>query len=219
MENSEKHADKQTHWEKVYEGKGIEDLNWSQNEATPSLYLIDQCNLRKDDTIIDIGSGASVLIKNLVERGFLNVIANDISENALVKSQGHLSGDAEKVRWVVDDVTHPQKLQDLGKVSLWHDRAVFHFLTHFKERLNYFSLMNQLVKEEGYVILSAFNLDAPDHSSGLAVRKYNEDALRHFMGPGYKLIEAFNKNEQAPNGTELPYIYALFQRIPHLEME
>ncbi len=218
MPSAKDSSEKQAHWDKVYEGKKINDLNWTQEEATASLKLIDACNLQADDTIIDIGSGASILIQNLLEKGFFNIIATDISENALNANKERLGELSEKVNWVVDDFTNPQKLHDFDKVTVWHDRAVFHFLTDFKERLNYFSLMNQLVKEEGYVILSAFNTAAKDESTDLEVRKYDEESLRSFMGPGYKLLQSFNTNETSPNGTESSLIYALFQRIPHVEM-
>lgn len=219
MTSAEQSTQKQTYWDQVYQNQGIKDLNWTQDEATSSINLVKRTGLQKDDPIIDVGSGSSVLVKNLVEKGYLNVIATDISEKALAQNKERLGANAEKVHWVIDDVTNPQKLHEVGKVGLWHDRAVFHFLTDFKERLNYFALMNQTVKEEGFVILSAFNHDAPNECSGLAIRKYDEEGLKSFMGPGYRVIKCFDVNEKAPNGTERSYIYALFQRIPFVDME
>lgn len=218
MPNAKDSFEKQAHWDKVYKEQDINELGWTQQEASASLQLIEACNLQVDDTIVDVGSGASVLIQNLVEKGFLNIIATDISENALSANKKRLGDLSGKVNWIVDDVTNPHKLPDFGKAAVWHDRAAFHLLTDFKERLNYFSLMNQLVKEEGYVILSAFNNDAEDTCSNLEVRKYDEEGLRSFMGPGYKLLQSFNTKERSPNGTENSFIYALFQRIPHVEM-
>jgi len=217
MKNARTSNETQVYWDEVYQTTN-DELSWTLDEATASLNLIEQCHLAKTDPIVDVGSGTSVFIRNLLEKGFDHIIALDISEKALSKNQERLGPDAEQVQWLIDDVNNPQKLPEFGEVGLWHDRAFLHFLTDFRERLNYFALMNQMVREEGYVIIAAFNQEGPDRCMNLPVKRYDEEGLKSFMGPGYKLIESFNKTEKAPKGTEYPYIYALFQRIPHVAM-
>lgn len=218
MSEAKTSSEKQAHWESIYQKQSIDELNWTEEKATPSLDLIKQCDLGPNEPIIDMGSGSSVLIQNLVEMGYSNITACDISEKALTQNKERMGVLADKVNWLVDDIVNPQSLYDHHQVSLWHDRAVFHFLTDFKERLTYFSVMNELVKEEGYVVLATFNEDAPDQCSGLPVRQYDESLLKGFMGPGYQLMDSFNYTHQAPNGEQRPYIYTLFKRIPSVDM-
>ena len=164
-------AERQAHWESIYAQQDVQAMNWTQDIAQPSLDLIEQAELSPDDRILDVGAGASVLIRNLLDQGFRNLLATDISAKALDQNKAQLGDQADLVQWIVDDVTNPQQLHELEHVSLWHDRGVFHYLTNFRERLNYFSLMNRLVKEEGYVILSAYNHDATSSEAGLDVRQ------------------------------------------------
>lgn len=205
------------HWDEVYQQKSDQELNWNQEKAVPSIDLIHECGIKKDDPILDVGSGKSVLIKDLLNEGYTNLIANDISKEALEQQKKQLGNQAQLVRWIVDDLAKPRELQEMEPVAIWHDRAVLHFLTDFKERLNYFSLMNEKVREEGFVIIGAFNENAPEQCSGLDVRHYNENKLREFVGPGYKLLKSLNHDHKSPNGDHRPYIYGLFQKIPGVE--
>lgn len=206
-----------SHWDQVYQQKSEEALSWTQGQAMPSIELIQECRIKKDDSVLDVGSGKSVLIRDLLNEGYTNVIANDISTEALEQQKRKLGNQAQFVRWIVDDLAHPQELPEVGPVAIWHDRAVLHFLTDFKERLTYFALMNQMVQEEGYVIIGAFNEDAPQKCSGIEVRHYNEDKLREFMGPGYKLLKSLTYDHESPGGDHRPYVYGLFQKIPGVE--
>lgn len=211
-------AERQAHWDNIYSKYDKAAHDWTQDVAKPSLDLIAECELPKEARILDVGAGASILIKNLLDQGFENVIATDISAYALEQNKAQLGDQAQKVQWLVDDVTNPQQLHQLDHVSLWHDRGVFHYITDFKERLNYFSLMNRVVKEEGYVMLSAFNKDADAQQAGLAVRRYDLEMMKSFMGPGYYVLKSFDITQQAPNGHQQPMLYALFKRVPYVEM-
>ena len=211
-------AERQAHWDSIYEQQEIQAMNWTQEVAQPSLDLIEKAELTKENRILDVGAGASVLIKNLLDKGFQNLLATDISARALEKNKARLGEQANQVQWVVDDVTNPQQLHELDHVTLWHDRGVFHYITNFRERLNYFSLMNRVVKEEGYVILSAYNQDAQSVEAGLDVRRYNEEMMRSFMGPGYYVVDSFDVTQQTANGEREPMVYALFKRVPYIEM-
>ena len=211
-------AERQAHWEKVYSQKGAGQDEWDHAMVKPSLDLIQQANLDQDDRILDLGAGKSPLIKNLLEKGYTNLLAADISDQALAYNKQQTGVKAEKVTWLVDDVTNPQKLHELDHVALWHDRGVFHYITDFKERLSYFSLMNRVVREEGYVILAASGEGAAETQAGLPVRTYNLELMRSFMGPGYYVVDNFQLTEPTPNGADQPMLYALFKRVPYVTM-
>ncbi len=116
------------HWNEKYKTTSQEKLGWYEETSSPSLELIQECGLSKSDSVLDIGSGSSTLIDSLIQEGYTSIIASDISEAALEITKARLGTLAAKVTFVVDDVLRPDKLDALEKVSLWHDRAVFHFL-------------------------------------------------------------------------------------------
>jgi len=113
---------------------------------------------QKDEPILDVGAGASTFIDNLIDQGFKNIIATDISEIALNKLKERLGKEkASSVRWVVDDITRPEHIQDLRNIALWHDRAVLHFLLEENEQRMYLSILKKVIKKGGYVIIAAFH--------------------------------------------------------------
>jgi SAM-dependent methyltransferase len=219
MANFKTSAERQAHWDAIYAKQNASNTDWDQQQSHPSLDLIAQTELLKTDRILDVGTGSSLLIKHLLERGYENLLAADISEKALSLNKQQIGKAADKVTWLLDDLTNPQQLHELDHVALWHDRSVFHYITDFKERLSYFSLMNRVVREEGCVILAASNEQGEATQSGLAVRTYNLDLLQSFMGPGYYVIDSFNINEKNANGDQEPMLYALFKRVPYVTMK
>lgn len=219
MANFKTSAERQAHWDAIYAKQNASNQDSGQQTNHPSLDLIAQTGLSKDERILDVGTGSSLLIKHLLDSGYENLLAVDISEKALSLNKGQIGKAADKVTWLVDDLTNPQQLHQLDYVALWHDRSVFHYITDFKERLSYFSLMNQVVREEGYVILGASNEQGPVTQAGLPIRTYNLEALQSIMGPGYYVVDSFNINEKKADGEEEAMVYALFKRVPYVTME
>lgn len=219
MANFKTSAERQAHWDAIYAKQNASNLDSGQQDAHTSLDLIVQTGLSKNDRILDVGTGSSLLIKQLLAKGYDNLLAVDISEKALSINKEQIGKQADKVTWLVDDLTNPQKIHNLDYVALWHDRNVFHYITDFKERLSYFSLMNKVVREEGYVILGASNEQGSTTQGGLSIRHYNLDTLQSFMGPGYYAVDNFNINETKANGDKEPMVYALFKRVPYVTME
>lgn len=205
--------DAKNHWENVYISKDIDQVGWYEERPIPSLNLIIKCDLNEDDCIVDVGVGASTLIDCLLDEGFCDVVAADISAKALNKLKERLGEkESQKVRWVVDDITKSEHLTKLRNVSLWHDRALLHFLTDEKDQQAYLEVLKSVVKPGGYVIISVFSLKGVKKCSGLDVKCYDERMLSDFLGPEFDLIEYFDYLYVTPSGQSRPYIYTMFQR-------
>ena len=201
------------HWDKVYSSKSIAQLGWYEAQATPSLQLIKRCAIDKQEAILDVGSGATTLIDALLDRGYQTIYALDISDIALQKARAELGAKrAAQVQWIVDDITHPLKLFDIGEIALWHDRAVFHFFTDDQQRQNYLATLLRVLRPGGYVMIAAFAVGGASTCSGLDVRNYDKESLSQFLGPDFKLLESMDYTYQMPSGDLRPYVYTLFQR-------
>ena len=156
-------ASRQEHWEHIYTTKGECEVSWFQENPTPSLELMTLTGATPRSAVIDIGGGASRFVDALVEMGFQAVTVLDLSEAAIAVAKARLGSRANKVKWVVADVTtwEPQQVYDL-----WHDRAAFHFLTEEHDRMAYVARLSKAVKPDGHAIIATF---APEVLSGVAV--------------------------------------------------
>jgi len=201
------------HWCGVYTDSDISKLGWYEDESTPVLELIDACNLNKDAKILTVGAGATTLIDSLVERGFSNLVANDISSCALNALKKRLGAAHKNVTWIVDDITNPNDLKKLADISFWIDRAVLHFFTEEKDQDTYFDLLKSSVAKEGYVILAEFNLNGATKCSGLDVKRYDAKMLSSKLGDDFTLQKEFDYVYTMPNGDERNYVYTLFKRL------
>ncbi len=204
----------QEHWNQKYVSSPTTSLGWYEENPVPSLQFIEKCGVPKDSLIIDVGSGTSTLIANLVELGYQNIFAADISSVALEKAKSLLNKEQRShTQWIVDDVANSIEIQKLEDIALWHDRAVFHFLTEAEDQKAYLSLLKKVVMRGGYVIIATFALDGASHCSGLPVQRYSVDSLASFLGDEFKLIEGMNYTYQMPSGDTRPYIYTRFQKV------
>lgn len=206
-------SDLKKHWDSAYENNDITKLGWYEEDPIPSLQLIQKCDLSSDARILNVGVGTSTLIDELLNFGYSNLTASDISNTALEKLQTRLGANKNKVHWVVDDLTNPKLLSEIDPIDLWHDRAVLHFFTNEEEQNAYFSLLKKIVKPKGYVLISTFNSEGATKCSGLNVKRYNKDLLTNKLGADFKLLEFFNYTYTMPSGDTRPYIYTLFKRI------
>ena len=202
------------HWNKKYTNTPITQLGWYESKSQPSLRLIENCAVSKAAVIVDVGSGASGLIANLLELGYQNLYAVDISDVALEKAKALLDPEqAARVHWVVDDITNPSDVLQIQNVKVWHDRAVFHFLTEEQHRQIYHSLLQKLLMPGGFVIMAAFAPSGATMCSGLPVQRYSAEGLSAFLGSGFKLMESLDHTYQMPSGDLRPYVYTRFQKI------
>ena len=207
------------HWNKKYTNTPITQLGWYEPKSIPSIQLIENCAVPKDSTILDVGSGVSTLIANLLELGYSNLHALDISEFALEKAKNLLTPEqAERVHWIVDDITNPSSVFQIRNVKIWHDRAVFHFLTEEDQQQAYHSVLQKIVSPGGYVIIAAFALEGATRCSGLPVQRYSVETLSEFLRDEFELIECFNYTYQMPSGDLRPYVYTRFQKTELLSL-
>lgn len=201
------------HWEHIYASTEIERLGWYEDFPEPSIRLLSRCTIDKEAHVLDAGAGASKFIDYLVDHGYENVIAVDISEMALRKTRERLGEEKSRnVMWIIDDITKPAHVDQLSEIDLWHDRALLHFLTGDKERRMYMTVLEKVVRKGGFVIIAAFSLSGAKKCSGLDVMNYDENLIADFLGKGFKLIEHFDHTYYTPSGEERPYVYTLFKR-------
>jgi cyclopropane fatty-acyl-phospholipid synthase-like methyltransferase len=166
--------DYKNHWDNVYSKNELNRLGWYEETPQPSLDLVNSCNLNKDAALLEVGSGASTLIKNLINDSYSNIIALDISQVALDRAKQLLTPEeAEKVKWIVDDVTDPNNINQIGNIDLWHDRTVLHFLIEENQQKAYLETLKKVVRKDGYVIIAVFSLDGAKKCSGLDVKNYD----------------------------------------------
>ncbi|NOQ27083.1 MAG: methyltransferase domain-containing protein [Bacteroidales bacterium] len=205
--------DYKLHWNKAFDRSDVNNLGWYEENPQPSFDLIKKCNLKIDSSILNVGAGASTLVDELVNLGYENIIANDLSSSALNKLKERLGNDSDKVEWIEDDLTNPSKLNKLENIELWHDRAVLHFFNDKKDQDTYFALINKVLKKNGYVIIAAFHLNGAPKCCGLPVHRYDENMLKERIGNNFELLESFEYTFLNPSGDPREYIYTLFKRI------
>ncbi len=203
----------QHHWDGVYARKGTQELTWYQPHPAISLRLIHQSGVGKNAAIIDVGGGASTLVDDLLHEGYTDLTVLDISPAGLAASRARLAEAASRVKWIEADVTRielPKQAFDL-----WHDRALFHFLTDPNDRAAYVAAMTRAVKTEGNVVVATFAESGPKLCSGLAVVRYRLETLQAELGDGFVLLEHFTEDHRTPTGATQPFLYCLFQKQSH----
>ena len=203
--------DFKNHWNNTYLKNQTENLGWYEEKSNQTLALIQETKLAKNAIILNVGVGSSCLIDNLVEQGFSNIIANDLSIESL-KSLKHKFDKNNKIEFIVDDLLNPSKLNKLKNIDLWNDRAVLHFFLEKEEITAYFNLLKMVLKPKGFVIIAVFAKNGADKCAGLPLKKYDTKMIENQLGNDFELKKSFNYTFINPFGGERPYIYTLFQR-------
>jgi hypothetical protein len=203
-------AGKQKHWNEVYTGIGALKVSWFQPRADISLRLIRNSGATAESAIIDIGGGSSVLVDQLLDEDFRDVSVLDISEEALAASKQRLGDRAAWVHWIVADVLTwiPPRTYDV-----WHDRAVFHFLTEEGDRALYRAVLKKALRKNGGLVVGSFAEDGPERCSGLPVHRWSADALAAELGPSFRLIESLKHAHHTPKGAVQPFSWTRFERV------
>ena len=197
------------HWENIYANKQMNEVSWFQQEPTISLALIQKKTQSKDDAIIDIGGGDGFLVDNLLELGYTNITVLDISANAINKVKERLGINADKVKWIISDIT---EFIPAEQYKVWHDRAVFHFLTQEKDIEYYKILVDENISDNGHFILATFADDGPEKCSGLEVCKYSEKDMENSFSAAFKVIESFKYKHLTPFGTIQNFTFSVFRK-------
>lgn len=196
---------KKEHWENVYVTKPHDQVSWYRDHLDNSLKLILDTGVEKDASIIDIGGGASTLVDDLLENGFVDVSVLDISSTAIEASKRRLGRRADEVDWIEADITEVDLPAE--HFDVWHDRAVFHFLTDPDDRRRYVELVNRSVKPGGHIIVASFGLNGPLKCSGLDVVRYSPDTMHDEFGDQFELIRSIDESHNTPFGTTQEFIY------------
>lgn len=197
--------DNRAHWENVYQTKPADTVSWFQEHAERSLALIQSIDDNKSASIIDVGGGASTLVDDLLTDGYGKLSVLDLSCEALTVARKRLGIKGDHVEWIVGDICNvdlPAQAYDI-----WHDRAVFHFLTDPADRRAYVEQVMKAVKPGGHVIIATFGPDGPEKCSGLPVKRYSPDGLHGEFGSSFELIEHASEAHKTPMGNVQHFIY------------
>lgn len=199
----------ETHWERVYAEKDACQLSWHLEGPPPrSLELIASI-ARPRDRILDVGGGESMLGSALAARDY-EVTVLDISGEALRRARRRDEANATRIEWVVGDITTPLSL---GRFEVWHDRAVFHFLTHEEQRESYRAQLRAHLVGGGYAVVGTFAPEGPARCSGLPIERYDAAALARALGEGLHLVSSTRELHRTPWGAEQAFQYTLLRRL------
>ncbi len=198
------------HWESVYQRKAVDQVSWFQPRAATSLELIESICPDRAVRIIDVGAGASVLVDDLLEAGYCNLTVLDIAASALDVSKARLGARAAQVDWRVGDVTTVD-LPEAG-FDVWHDRAVFHFLTEEEDRRRYVAQVLHAVRPGGHVIVATFGPNGPLKCSDLEVRRYAPEDLHGEFGAEFDLLGHHTESHRTPAGKDQEFVYCYCRR-------
>ncbi|MCH2192675.1 methyltransferase domain-containing protein [Kordia sp.] len=202
-----------SHWDTVYESKENEELGWFEEHPKTTLDLIAKIAIPKNAKVLNVGAGTTTLVDALLEKGYTNIIASDISDVAMQKLKQRIAETYNyELECIVDDLTNSSKLNTLSNVDLWIDRAVLHFFLDPEEQKAYFDLIKKIISPKGYVLIAVFSLDGADKCSGLPLFKYNSEILANHLGSDFTLVESFDHVYTNPFGGKRPYIFTLFQK-------
>ncbi|MDH3579382.1 MAG: class I SAM-dependent methyltransferase [Hyphomicrobiales bacterium] len=211
MNSQEKdsHPARREHWNAAYASSAPDRVSWYQQTPTLALELIAGCDLAPDAAIVDVGGGASTLVDALLAAGYRNVSVLDVAATALSAARERLGDRASAVTWLEADITRwrPQSAYDL-----WHDRAVFHFLTRAADRAAYTEALEAALAPGGHAIIATFAPDGPEQCSGLPVERYSAESLAQELGPGFALAEVRHETHVTPGGGAQAFIYCRFVR-------
>lgn len=193
------------HWDNVYGTKAPDAVSWYAPHLDTSLNLIRKATSDKSSAIIDIGGGESSLVDDLIADGYIDISVLDISQKAINVARERIGNKADKVHWYCADITKATLPQNYFDV--WHDRAVFHFLTEEAQRVRYVEQVIQSVKHGGYVIMSTFGPEGPEKCSGLDVVRYDAEHLHGQFGKTFKLIQSSTELHKTPMGNTQQFLY------------
>ncbi|MGX7666993.1 class I SAM-dependent methyltransferase [Flavobacterium pedocola] len=196
------------HWETIYDTKALNEVSWYQPIPRTSLEFV-QKYAQKDDAIIDVGGGDSFLADHLLELGYTNITVLDISEKAIEKAKARLGKKAESVTWIVSDITNftPEK-----QYAVWHDRAVFHFLTEAADIEAYRKIAVSALQPKGKTLIGTFSESGPKKCSGIEIRQYSENLMKETFKEDFTPLECFFENHNTPFDTVQNFIFCSFEK-------
>jgi len=197
------------HWERVYQKHAPTEVGWYQAYPEISLKFINNTGVGLDGRIIDVGGGTSKLSEHLLQQGYKELTVLDISSNSIKKAEAQFGEKSSRINWIEGDVTSYGFKE---QYDVWHDRAVFHFLTKIEDRKGYVNSLNQALKLNGHLIIATFSLEAPPKCSGLSVVRYSPETLQNELGDNFNLVETLVEDHATPSGVKQNFIFCRFMK-------
>jgi 2-polyprenyl-3-methyl-5-hydroxy-6-metoxy-1,4-benzoquinol methylase len=200
---------KKAHWENVFATKAETEVSWFQTYPKTSVEFLELFDLPLDANIIDVGGGDSHFVDALLEKGYTNVHVLDISANAIERAKARLGNNANKVNWIVSDIT---EFKPTVKFDFWHDRAAFHFLTDDEKIYKYVSIAEDAINKNGYLILGTFSENGPTKCSGLEIKQYTETSMSARFELSFNRIKCITEDHITPFNTIQNFVFCSFEK-------
>tara|TARA_Y100001958_G_scaffold149510_1_gene132247 strand:+ start:1301 stop:1915 length:615 start_codon:yes stop_codon:yes gene_type:complete len=200
--------DNKKHWENIYQKKEIDGVSWYQKIPIESLQLIKKYSISNSDKIIDIGCGKSFLADNLLELNYTDISLVDISSNALKEVKDRLQN--KSLNFIETDILN---FNSNDKYDIWHDRAVFHFITNPEGIEKYISLCNKYINNQAILIIGTFAEDGPLKCSGLEIKRYSVDQISGLFKETFELVESFKMLHKTPFDTEQSFLFCVLRKF------
>jgi SAM-dependent methyltransferase len=198
---------REKHWDRIYRSKAPTEVSWYQPEARLSLELIRRIAPELDASVLDVGGGASTLADGLLGAGYRDITVLDVAPAALARAEERLGERAALVRWIVADVLDAPL--PAASCAVWHDRALFHFLTDARDRARYVAQVERVVRPGGHVIVASFGPEGPTRCSGLEVVRYSPDGMHAEFGARFRLLDSMREDHRTPSGLMQAFVYCL----------
>lgn len=202
--------DRAQHWENVYQTKSATEVSWYEPDPKQSLDLILGVSGEARGSVVDVGGGQSFLVDRLLDAGFSHVAVLDISETAIAATKARLGERASRVEWFVADITDRDSL---GRFDVWHDRAVFHFITDPEDRTHYVELLSRSLPIGGYFVVGTFAKGGPEKCSGLPICQYDAAAMQSELGTSFASVECSSYLHTTPTGKTQQFFFGVFKRV------
>ena len=196
------------HWEHVYETKSPTELSWFQAVPSKSMAMIRETGVPTEAPIIDVGAGVSSLVDVLRNSDYSNVTVLEIANSAIAESRARLGSAASEVKWISADVL---EWAPMGRYYVWHDRAVFHFLTNETSAKTYLNTMRTALVPGGFFVLATFGPEGPDRCSGLEVKRYSIEMLTELLEDDFELKSFEVEDHTTPTGNVQQFLYSCWQ--------
>lgn len=197
------------HWRKVYRETGADAVSWYEAEPSASLEALARAGVSGARSFVDVGGGASRLVDQLLDRGWPDLTVVDIASEALALSQERLGERARGVSWLAADVSQWKPSRSF---QIWHDRAVFHFLTEPEQRAGYKRALHLGTREGSLVVIATFAMTGPERCSGLPVQRYDEPTLAAEFSDDFELIDSWRNDHVTPSGRVQPFLWSVLKR-------
>lgn len=205
--------DRTDHWENVYRTKSSVEVSWYEPDPKQSLDLIVSAAGVSRGRVIDIGGGQSFLVDRLLDAGFAHVAVLDISSTAIAATQARLGDRARKVEWMVADIS---RCDSLGEFDIWHDRAVFHFLTDPADRKHYVELLNRSLPIGGYFVVGTFAKGGPEKCSGLQICQYDAATMQEELGSSFDAVSSCEHLHTTPSCKTQQFFFGIYRRVANI---